>query len=245
MSDDQKLPLVERLRHQARYIRAQVSTVEQLFAVFSTLNDTRCIRIEVGRSGAAGAAEVMQRALLREVVSGIARLFDPAKRDRVTFHTALRDLKRPEIPVLLAERLALEQVLHGSLPVADIQRLAAQLGESLDRLMSDPRLEALREFRHQHLAHNLVLEPRAQLRFGYVQELLAESIRLAGIVGMAVHSAAHPEPAGRPRRSAMYLWKAVAQQGERDRRRSQRSWATSKPRPGRCQVTFRKGRLTK
>ena len=208
------------------YSRRLWQTVEQatsLHSVFRTLNDTalKARKREKLWGPIAGAYNIIQHALLRELILIAVRVLDKPrnleKSDKVSFVVIGQWLERDEVCEALIENARKRHGEKWALRNAAITRRAIRgLKRRLDRLATeDPNRERLlRNFRDDFLAHELHREiPRDGPMFGHIMDMIKEIQGLSSdaLTACTGHQIEFCHIAAEAKDGAQQLWKAVAE----------------------------------
>lgn len=210
----------------AGYSRRLWKTAEQatsLHAVFLTLNNAalKARKREKLWGPIAGAYNVIQHALLRELILIIVRVLDEPrnleKSDKVSFVVIGRWLERDGICEALVENARERNGARWARRNAAITRHAIRrLKLCLQRLANeDPNRERLlRNFRDDLLAHELHREiPRDEPMFGHIMEMVKEIQGLSSdaLTACSGHQIEFGHVAAEAKDGAKQLWRAIAE----------------------------------
>ena len=210
----------------AGYSRRLWKTAEQatsLHAVFLTLNNSaiKARKREKLWGPIAGAYNLVQHALLRELILVIVRVFDKPrnleKSDKVSFVVIGGWLERDEICKALMENARERNGARWPRRNAALTRNAIRrLKLRLERLANeDPNRERLlRNFRDDFLAHELHRDiPRAGPMFGHILDMVKELQGLSSdaVTACSGHQIEFGHVAADAKDGAKQLWRAIAE----------------------------------
>lgn len=201
-------------------------TVQQatsLHAVFSTLNKSalKAKKRDKLWGPMAGAFNIIQHALLRELTLIVVRVMDKPRKlessDKVSFVVIGQWLERDEICEALIENSRKRHAEKWARRNVWITRRAiARLKQRLARLAAeDPNRERLlRNSRDDFLAHELHRDiPRDQPMLGHLMEMIKEieSLSIDALTACTGHELEFDHIAAEAKDGAEQVWKAVAE----------------------------------
>jgi hypothetical protein len=193
-----------------------------LHTTFRSLNEGEEWRREISRGPASAATNIVQHAVLRELILILVRVFDKPRAkletsDKVSFAVVSMWLERGDIREALAARARVwfPDGYRADENEAAVRDAIQRLHDGLHRLeIENPnRNRRLRDFRDQFLAHELHLEvPRDPPLFGHIAEIGQEIKGLSEAAALAIEgsSTAWNFVDDQMRDSADALWRSVA-----------------------------------
>ncbi|CAN5306736.1 hypothetical protein BH09PSE2_BH09PSE2_06160 [soil metagenome] len=194
---------------------------EEAWQAFNTAGD---VRRTVAASPATNAAWVYEKAILDSQVVMITRCFDKLRgnaldSERMTFPVCLALLQSPGVLERLGDEAVAWNNGKGEANREAVNAHAARFIVGLTNLQAerDPdRLKALRDHRDENIAHELHrLEDRPKPQYRYLTEVGALARNLLEHLAMAAEGEVIFFRRGEARRSAEYLWAAVADAARR------------------------------
>lgn len=214
---------VQRLATYSERLRQSVYQAMSLYACFQALNDSPEPRTAVNTTPAKAAANIIQHAMLRELILILVRVFDgrghyPLEAtDKVSFPVILEWVTQPliEADLIAKARLWFADGHRANENETSVKAAIDQLRSSLARLDAEipNRQQRLRDFRDGFLAHELRRDiPRDPPLFGDISSLLDEIRLLSEAVSLAIEgkSTHWDNLEDECRGSADWLWDRVA-----------------------------------
>jgi len=214
--------IISRLEGYSKRLRGSVVQAQCLKSTFQSLNENENWRQAISRSRATSAANIMQHAVLRELILILVRVFDRPrgpieKSEKVSFPVISQWLEKDDVrDALIANaRNWFPAGYRADENEASVRDATQRLRDGLHRLATETpnREKRLRQFRDEFLAHELHFEiARDKPLFGHIYEMVDEVTSLAEAASLAVEgtSVAWNFADDGMRESADALWSAVA-----------------------------------
>lgn len=214
--------IITRLDLYSKRLRQSVTQALCLNSTFQSLNENEEWRTAIAGNRVAAAANIVQHAVLRELILIVVRVFDQPRRkletsDKVSFPVISMWLEREDVRDELLRRARgwFGDGYRADENEASVRDAIKRLKDSLDRLAAENpnREKRLRHFRDEFLAHELHFEiPRDKPLFGHIYEMIDEIKALSEATSLAVEgsSVAWNFVNEEMRESADELWRLAA-----------------------------------
>ena len=219
--------ILARLEAYSRRLHGSVEQATALQAVFSALNEgsLKATKRDKLWGPMAGAFNIIQHALLRELTLIIVRVLDRPRKletsDKVSFVVIAQWLERDGVSEALVEKARERHPANWARRNVWMTRRAIRgLKQRLDRLAAeDPNRERLlRNGRDDFLAHELHREiPRDQALFGHLMEMTNEIQALSrdALIACTGHELEFDHIAAEGKDGAEQIWRALVERGFR------------------------------
>jgi hypothetical protein len=213
--------VASRIAHDSRRIHQAAVNALHLCEIWITFNDAEEQRRVVGASPTSLAAAVYEEAVLQNLVLIAVRLFDKPRgcvvtTDRISFPVIQGLLSLPGVSEMIIDRA---QVPLSAVLCGEPDRTAQEVPDRIDcfhakmrRLATEKpnRMQLLRGFRDENIAHELHLEPTTKPEYGHVTGMVSEILSLTEDMDLILNgSRSFPWQRGEASKSAAALWSAV------------------------------------
>lgn len=219
--------VIARLDRYSKRLRESVVQAQCLNSTFKSLNESEEWRRAISGTPVSAAANIVQHAVLRELILIIVRVLDRPRgklenSDKVSFPVIAAWLDCTEIRQELFQRARnwFGEGYRAEENERTVRDAMERLQVTLKRLATEApnREKRLRNFRDEFLAHELHFDiPRDKPLFGHISEMLEEVKVLSEATALAVEGAsvAWNFVNEEMRHSADEMWRAVADSASR------------------------------